>query len=105
MSGISTHVLDTAAGKPAAGIPVHLFQNNQQLGSGVTDQNGRCATLLPEDVQLEAGVYRIVFDVNAIYPNSFYPSIEISFHVAHASEHYHVPLLLSPFGFTTYRGS
>jgi len=105
MSGISTHVLDTAGGKPAAGIPVHLFRQNDELGSGVTNEDGRCPALLRSDAQLEAGIYRLVFDIRTKFPNSFYPLIDISFRVADPSVHYHVPLLLSPFGYTTYRGS
>jgi 5-hydroxyisourate hydrolase len=105
MSGISTHVLDTAAGVPAAGMPVHLYLRDREVGSGVTNHDGRCAALLAAAIPLEASVYRIVFDVSAVYPNSFYPSVEISFRVSQPSAHYHVPLLLSPFGFTTYRGS
>lgn len=105
MSGISTHVLDTAAGAPAAGMPVRLIHDNQQIGSGITNQDGRCPALIPAGRQLQAGIYRIIFDISAIYPNSFYPLIEISFRVSDTAAHYHVPLLLSPFGFTTYRGS
>ena len=105
MSGISTHVLDSAAGKPAAGIPVRLFLGDREVASEVTDQDGRCPALLPKEAELEAGIYRIVFDISAKFPNSFYPRVEITFRVTDASSHYHVPLLLSPFGFTTYRGS
>jgi|SRR5581483_4130741 len=105
MSGISTHVLDTAAGKPAAGIPVHLFRGEHEVSSGITNQDGRCAALLPSDARLEQDIYRLVFDISAQFPDGFYPKIEISFRIADASGHYHVPLLLSPFGYTTYRGS
>lgn len=103
MSGISTHVLDTAAGKPAAGIAVHLLLDGAEIGSAVTDQNGRCAALFSG--VLQTGLYRIVFDVATYFPDGFYPEISISFQVKEANSHYHVPLLLSPFGFTTYRGS
>lgn len=105
MSGISTHVLDTAAGKPAAGIPVRLLQDHTQLGSGITDRDGRCPALLNTGAMLQVGTYRLVFDIANAYPHSFFPSIEIVFRVVDASAHYHVPLLLSPFGYTTYRGS
>jgi 5-hydroxyisourate hydrolase len=105
MSGISTHVLDTAAGKPAAGIPVRLLQDQTQLGSGVTDSDGRCPALLGGDASLEIGTYRLIFDIGNRYPESFYPFVEIVFRVTNAGAHYHVPLLLSPFGYTTYRGS
>jgi 5-hydroxyisourate hydrolase len=103
MSGISTHVLDTAVGKPAAGIAVHLWRDGAEIGSAVTDQNGRCAELF--SAVLCAGAYRLVFDVAAYYPNGFYPEVSITFQVNDPNSHYHVPLLLSPFGFTTYRGS
>ena len=105
MSGISTHVLDTAAGRPADGIPVTLFAAERQVGSGSTNQDGRCSTLLYEDTKLETTTYRIVFDIAARFPNSFYPIVTISFRVADSSAHYHIPLLLSPFGYTTYRGT
>ncbi len=105
MSGISTHVLDTAAGRPAAGMPVHLFYRNREIGAGITDANGRCSTLLKNDTKLETGVYRIVFDVASRFPDGFYPEVSVTFRVADSSQHYHVPLLLSPFGYSTYRGS
>ncbi len=105
MSGISTHVLDTASGVPAAGIRVHLYCPDHELGTDVTNQEGRCPALLPAGAQLEAGIYRILFEVSAKFPNSFYPTVEISFQIADPLAHYHVPLLLSPFGYTTYRGS
>jgi 5-hydroxyisourate hydrolase len=105
MSGISTHVLDTASGKPAANIRVQLFRHDEELGTAFTDAAGRCRALLPEGMVLMAGTYRLTFDIGAQFPNAFYPEITISFRVADASEHYHVPLLLSPFGFTTYKGS
>jgi 5-hydroxyisourate hydrolase len=103
MSGISTHVLDTAAGKPAAGIAVHLWRDGAEIGSAVTDQNGRCSELFSGILQ--TGLYRLVFDVAAHFPDGFYPEISITFQVNDITSHYHVPLLLSPFGFTTYRGS
>ena len=100
MSGISTHVLDTAAGKPAAGVPVQIFREDHLIGLGLTNQDGRYST-----AHSETGTYRIVFDIAEIFPDSFYPVVEISFKVTDAAAHYHVPLLLSPFGYTTYRGS
>lgn len=105
MSGISTHVLDTAAGKPAVGIPVRLFRDGRELASEVTNQDGRCPVLAPQDSKLETGTYKVVFDLSLSFPNSFYPIVEITFRVTNSSAHYHVPLLLSPFGYTTYRGS
>jgi len=103
MSGISTHVLDTVAGRPAEGIAVLLFQGDRQVGAGVTNANGRCLDLLTEPLQ--TGTYRIVFDVLARFPNGFYPEVSVTFLVRDPLTHYHVPLLISPFGFTTYRGS
>jgi 5-hydroxyisourate hydrolase len=105
MSRLSTHVLDTSRGKPAAGIPVRLYQAGRLVCSQVTDVDGRCQDLLPAGFSLEPGVYRIVFDVIAYFPEGLYPEITIAFKVIAGTTHYHIPLLLSPFGFTTYRGS
>jgi 5-hydroxyisourate hydrolase len=105
MSGISTHILDTAVGRPAAGITVQLFFNDRKLGSSVTNEEGRVQALLPPGVPLSAGTYRIVFAVAARWPDGFYPEVSVTFSVKDAGSHYHVPLLISPFGFTTYRGS
>jgi 5-hydroxyisourate hydrolase len=105
MSGISTHVLDIGAGKPAAGISVRLVRDEDEIGSGVTNSDGRCPALVRDGESLDPGVYRLIFDVATRYPHSFYPEIAISFRVTDPSGHYHVPLLLSPFGYTTYRGS
>ncbi|MEZ4338764.1 MAG: hydroxyisourate hydrolase [Sandaracinaceae bacterium] len=105
---ITTHVLDVAEGRPAAGVAVRLERamggGFAPLASGVTDGDGRCSTLLAPDHALEAGVYRISFDVGA-YQTGFYPSVSIDFRVEATDEHYHVPLLLSPYGYSTYRGS
>jgi 5-hydroxyisourate hydrolase len=110
MSPITTHVLDTAAGRPAAGISVRLDKRAadgsfQPLASGRTDADGRCRDLLPAGA-VEAGVYRLVFDTAAyLHGQGFYPEVPIVFSIAAPTEHYHVPLLLSPFGYSTYRGS
>jgi 5-hydroxyisourate hydrolase len=98
VSGISTHVLDTSTGRPASGIRVHLFFNEEQIGSGATDHDGRIRSF---DVPVNKGVYRLLFEVEG----AFYPEVSISFVVSDTSAHYHVPLLLSPFGYTTYRGT
>lgn len=98
MSQVTTHVLDTAAGRPAAGIPVRLLAGGAVLASGVTNADGRVPELGPE--QLETGDYRLEFDV----ATPFLPRITIDFTIADGS-HYHVPVLLSRYGFTTYRGS
>jgi 5-hydroxyisourate hydrolase len=89
---ITTHVLDTAAGRPAAGVPVVL----EGLGGAVTDDDGR-ATL----GSVEPGTHRLTFDV----AGAFYPEVTIVFVATVEDEHLHIPLLLSPFGYTTYRGS
>jgi 5-hydroxyisourate hydrolase len=109
MSAITTHVLDTSRGRPAAGVPVRLEQADAVLGSGVTDADGRLRTLLPADRPLAPGVYRLVFDTGAYFGEqemeAFYPHVAIDFQVLDGAQHYHVPLLLSPFGYSTYRGS
>lgn len=102
MSGISTHVLDTAAGRPAAGIKVQLFFDDEVVGSGVTDQNGRLQSLLAAP---NPGIYRMLFETGDYFPQGFYPEVSISFVVRDKTAPYHVPLLISPFGYTTYRGS
>jgi 5-hydroxyisourate hydrolase len=107
MSAITTHVLDTSRGQPAAGIAVTLeFEIEgrwSKIGEGKTDTDGRVRDLLPADVKLSAGTYRLTFATGA--HSNFYPSIEVSFVVEDPSQHYHIPLLLSPFGYSTYRGS
>jgi 5-hydroxyisourate hydrolase len=112
MSGISTHVLDTAKGRPASGIAVLLERFTpesgwERLGEGITDQNGRIAHLSPEDQPLDAGAYRITFRTAPYFgqQESFYPEVSIQFRVNDPASHYHIPLLLSPHGYTTYRGS
>jgi 5-hydroxyisourate hydrolase len=107
MSAITTHVLDTSRGIPAAGIRVTLevrFPDGawKLLGKGLTDGDGRARNLLPEDSPLTEGVYRLLFDN---LPEGLYPEVSITFRVRDPSRHYHIPLLLSPYGYTTYRGS
>jgi len=110
--GISTHVLDTSRGQPAAGIAVTLDRRAgdgwREAGSGVTDRDGRVQSLLSEG-DAQPGTYRLRFDVRAYFTGhgvtSFYPVIEITFTAEAANPKYHVPLLLSPFGYSTYRGS
>jgi 5-hydroxyisourate hydrolase len=108
MSAITTHVLDTSRGRPAARVPVRLEHRNAVLGSGTTDEDGRLRDLLPPDVPLTPGVYRLVFDTGAYFAtrggDSFYPRVTVDFEMREG-EHHHVPLLLSPFGYSTYRGS
>ena len=105
MSGISTHVLDTASGRPAAGIKVSLFRSHEVMGSGATDQHGRIQSLLPDGANLRPGSYRLLFEIGDYFPEGFYPEVSVSFAVRDAALHYHLPLLISPFGYTTYRGS
>ena len=113
MSQITTHVLDTALGKPAAGIYLTLshWLNDQwqQLGSGTTNQDGRVSDLLDDDTVLSAGRYKVSFQLEdyAIKQNTslFYPYADIVFEIEGDGQHYHIPLLLSPFGYSTYRGS
>ena len=112
MSQVTTHVLDTSAGKPGKNISVRLMQdvNNEwkSIAHGITNADGRVADLLPEEKNLSAGTYKIVFDTGNYYAalniKTFYPAVEISFTIFDDS-HYHVPLLISPFGYSTYRGS
>ncbi len=101
MSSLSTHVLDTALGRPAVGVPVRLYRGDVVLATGTTDDDGRIAELAPA---LEHGTYRLWFDVAAYNEQSFFPEVSVTFTVAD-ERHYHVPLLLSPFAFSTYRGS
>ena len=110
---ISTHVLDTSLGAPAAHINVTLERIEQhgitRLSSYVTDDDGRVAELVPAEGRLPGGSYRLCFDVAGYFAatrrDSFYNDICINFEVDEAPQHYHVPLLLSPFGYSTYRGS
>ena len=104
---ITTHVLDTAAGKPGRGIAVELerIEHGQWhlVGGGITDDDGRLRTLTPQG-PVATGTYRIRFQTG-LYGSPFFPVVEIQFVVDDANQHYHVPLLLSPYGFQTYRGS
>ena len=113
MSGITTHVLDTSRGRPAAGVPVTLEVKDGEgwrvLGRGATDADGRLRGLLPAGFPLSEGEYRLTFDAGAYLAaagaEGFYTEVVVSFVVRDAAAHYHVPLLLSPYGYSTYRGS
>src|SRR4029077_4473641 len=110
-SGITTHVLDTARGWPASGVPVLLEiregEGWREAGRAATDADGRVKQLLAAPPS--AGVYRLTFGTETYFRaqgiEAFYPEASIVFHVRDAARHYHVPLLLSPYGYSTYRGS
>jgi 5-hydroxyisourate hydrolase len=112
MSGITTHVLDTSRGRPAAGVPVTLeFEAAggwTLVGKGSTNADGRASDLAAGD-SIVAGVYRLIFDTATYFAaqntKGFYPQVAVTFKIEDATQHYHVPLLLNPFGFSTYRGS
>ncbi len=107
MSAVTTHVLDTALGRPAAGVPVRLEQEATTIAEATTDRDGRVGELGP--AHLPAGTYRLVFDTAAYSAASgqtcFFPEISLTFALTDPTQHYHVPLLLSPFAYSTYRGS
>jgi 5-hydroxyisourate hydrolase len=113
MSAITTHVLDTAQGRPASGVAVTLELNDgpghwRTIGQGTTDGDGRVKTLIKDNAALIAGQYRLTFHTREYFESArlpvFYPSVTVTFEAA-AGARYHLPLLLSPFGYTTYRGS
>jgi 5-hydroxyisourate hydrolase len=111
--GISTHILDTALGRPAVAVPVtlaHLTNDAWSLiNEAVTDADGRCKLLLPPIQTLQPGTYRIHFETAAYFERNrlqgLYPYVEIVFTVSDEKQHYHIPLLLTANGYTTYRGS
>jgi len=107
-SPITTHVLDTTKGVPAKGLAVLLELRDKDrwflLGQGVTDADGRVMTLLPPEHELRIGTYRLTFAVGA-WQEGFYPEVAVTFSVKDPERTYHVPLLLNPFGYSTYRGS
>lgn len=114
MNRISTHVLDTARGKPAANVPVRLERQEPSgtwslLASAQTDPDGRCSQLLSDNQTLAAGFYRLSFDTANYFAaqktDALYPRVEITFQVRDGESHFHLPLLLSPNGYTTYRGT
>ena len=112
MNGISTHVLDTAKGRPAQGVRVIAERMSADgtfiaVGEGVTDSNGRIPQLLGSGAALQAGTYRLTFSAGDYFGDNaaFYSEITVQFLVRDPSTHYHVPLLLSPYGYTTYRGT
>jgi len=113
MSAITTHVLDTARGKPAEGVPVVLERESSpgrwtEIGRGSTDADGRLRGLT-QNHALERGAHRLTFDTATYFASqsrvAFYPTVIVVFTIADPAQHHHVPLLLSPFGYSTYRGS
>ena len=110
---LSTHVLDATTGRPAAGVQVRLERGDDSgwvlAGAGQTDADGRLRLAAPGAADFDPGVYRITFGTGAYFTArglaSFYPEVTITFEITARDEHYHVPLLLSPFAYSTYRGS
>ena len=114
MSAITTHILDIATGKPGAGVPVILERKThtagwQKIADGISDIDGRVNSLLSPREPFLAGHYRLIFETGPYFllqgVDCFFPQVTISFVVKDPTGHYHVPLLLSPFGYSTYRGS
>ena len=114
MKKISTHVLDIGGGKPASGVPVRLEKEKASgewllLHSATTDQDGRCLQLLPHHDDLSPGIYRLVFDTASYFAeqkiDGLYPRVEVTFRALDGESQFHIPLLLSANGYTTYRGT
>ncbi len=113
MSAITTHVLDTSRGRPASGVLVVLEAEDggayREIGRGTTDDDGRQRGLVPAGERPRAGTYRLTFHTGAYFAQlgaeCFYPAVSILFEIRDPAQHHHVPLLLSPYGYTTYRGS
>jgi len=110
MGKLTTHVLDTARGKPGAGIALELYRLEREAGTLVakatTNRDGRTDTPLLEGAAFRAGTYQLVFHIGTYFAGEgFLDVVPIRFTVADAATHYHVPLLCSPWGYTTYRGS
>ena len=112
---ITSHILDLSRGKPASGVEASLYQKDSSsqewklIGKDVSNQDGRLTQLLEIYYPLQSGVYKIVFESGSYYKKqnleTFYPQIGILFNIDDSKQHYHVPLLLNQFGFSTYRGS
>jgi 5-hydroxyisourate hydrolase len=119
MSAITTHILDISRGRPASNVEVFLALREEEhgwqvsqwkiIGQGATDADGRVKELLAPDHTLTAGTYRLTFMTGDYFASlnieSFYPEVSVTFKILDTSQHYHVPLLLSPYGYSTYRGS
>ncbi len=112
-NSLSTHVLDTATGKPAAGMEIRLeaLENDgfRLIGGGTSNDDGRVKDFLAAGESLPAGIYRVRFETGRYHAKQgvqgFYPYVDVVFELGCEGQHYHVPLLISPFGFSTYRGS
>ena len=112
MSQVTTHILDTTQGKPAQGITVVLYQGGndewKEIARKKTNKDGRIADLLANNIFLQHGIYKLRFETKDYFDQqstpTFYPYVEIVFDIE-SNEHFHVPLLLNPFGYSTYRGS
>jgi 5-hydroxyisourate hydrolase len=112
MSQLTTHILDTTHGKPAAGVLIVLYQQQyaewKEIVRGITNHDGRITDWLPKEEILPSGQYKLKFETGDYFKqfmiSSFYPFVEVIFNINDES-HYHVPLLLNPFGYSTYRGS
>lgn len=110
---LSVHVLNLETGVPSSGVNVtlerHMGEAWQPLAQGTTNEQGRIAELYPSDKPLQKGEYRVVFKTGDYYKKTghetFFPEIPVIFEVKQTDQHYHIPLLLSPYGFSTYRGS
>jgi 5-hydroxyisourate hydrolase len=113
MSQITTHILDTTRGLPAQNVPITLFSQKgnswQKINGGVTNKDGRLPDLLTDDEKLPAGIYRMNFETKVYFEanneNGFYPYVDIVFEIDASGSHYHIPLLLTAYGYSTYRGS
>lgn len=113
MSGLTTHVLDTMHGRPAAGVALRLSRAGEVIARAVTNADGRCDSPLLTGGTLAPGAYRLEFEVGAYYRGlgvklaepAFLDTVALEFGIADAAAHYHVPLLVSPYGYSTYRGS
>jgi 5-hydroxyisourate hydrolase len=114
MKRISTHILDLVSGTPASAVPVRLEKQNPDgdwrlMTSTRTNEDGRCPQLLSEGEDLSAGVYRLIFDTASYFArqrvDALYPVVEVVFQAREGESHFHIPLLLSPNGYSTYRGT
>ena len=111
--GLTTHVLDTMHGRPAAGVSLRLVRDGETVASAITNGDGRCDRPLLADEAMAPGAYRLEFDVGEYFRDmgvplpspAFLETVVVDFGIADARTHYHVPLLVSPYGYSTYRGS